>query len=93
MATARTSGSGAPLGAPAAAQTALAVPARAVSAAAIDVIILSFRFSDIVCLPFDSISSKVGVSRYIVTNGSVRAARFSFGQVRTKLVGIEFKAS
>ncbi len=69
LATARTAGSGVPLGAAAAAQTVLAVPARAASAAAAAVIILNLRFSDIGCLPFDSISSKVGVSPHIGTNG------------------------
>jgi hypothetical protein len=72
FATARTSGSGEPLGAVAAGETALAVPARAASPATIDEIIFSFFLSDIVRLPFDSNSRKVGVSRHIGTNGHLK---------------------
>ena len=59
------------LGAVAAVETALAVPARAASPATIDETIFSFFLSDIVRLPFDSNSTKVGVSRHIGTNGPV----------------------
>jgi hypothetical protein len=54
------------------AQEALA-SARAASAATIEEIIFSFLLSDIVRLPLDSNSRKVGVSRHIGTNGGTLA--------------------
>ena len=61
FATARTSGSGATLGVTGAATLAV-----------VDETIFNFFRSDIVRLPFDSNSTKVGVSRYIGTNGTPR---------------------
>jgi len=69
FATARTSGSGTALGAAGAEALALASPARASTSAFVDETIFSFFLWDIVRLPFDSNSTKVGVSRYIGTNG------------------------
>jgi hypothetical protein len=51
-------------------EAALAVPARAASTLTVEGIIFSFLLSDIVRLPFDSNSTKVGVSRHIGTNGT-----------------------
>ena len=72
LATARTSGSDTPAAAAAAAvERALASPARTRSTAAIDDTIFSFFLLDIGHLPFDSNSTRVGVSRHIGTNGGL----------------------
>ena len=74
LAIARTSGSGL---ARAAGKPALAGPAPAASPAAtcaFNATIFSFFLDDIIGLPFDSNSTKVGVSPYIGTNGIGPAA-------------------
>ena len=91
LATARTSGSGAPLGAVAAVETALAVPAPAASTAFVDETIFSFFLSDIIRLPFDSNSTKVGVSPHIGTNGPLSDLRQGSRRpgYRTELLRLE----
>ncbi len=66
---------------------ALAPPARApspASADSTDATIFSFFLSDIVDLPFDSNSTKVGVSTYIGTNGC--GARYRISPRRARQV-------
>jgi hypothetical protein len=73
FATARTSGSGT-----------TPVAAGATGFALVDKTIFNFFLSDILGLPFDSNSKKVGVSRYIGTNGFLRASSARAAQHRVR---------